>query len=299
MAKASRTVAYDLKGQIHKTLQGQIVEATESRSGQSVALKISYERHIKQCAENPEMEWTLYKHLYRDEAKIPHLIGYYGGFRTQIKKQNCICLVLEYVKGQDLLEFLLKHPLGLTEDLARSIILKIAQALKELHERKVVHLDLSPENVLIGDDGSVKLCDLGQGAFGPYVMNGPDAKKSKVIRQKSSYRAPEVADDEAWRYDGTKVDVWGLGVILWTLLTLSPPYGRPYDSAWYWLLGGRAALLHYFKSCTKREPSASLLDLFCSIFVRSPGARISLHHVLSHPWLAESDGQSTSNKKET
>lgn len=129
--------------------------------------------------------------------------------------------VVEYVEGKSLAEVRQKtqqlgQKIGWAE--AVSIVIEIAQALAHVHERAsadgtplgIVHRDLSPQNVMVGFGGEIKLIDFGT-ARG---QNRRCHTVAGVVFAKPGYVAPEIARHEVG--DG-RIDVYALGVILWEL----------------------------------------------------------------------------------
>jgi len=119
--------------------------------------------------------------------------------------------------------------------LVLEVLLKVCDALSFAHSRGVIHQDLKPENVMVGDQGQVYLMDWGiarlkdgaraaSPAPGAPRGHGKRYKKSPegVILGTPFYMAPERADPSA-RVD-ERSDVFSLGGILYEVLTLAPPY---------------------------------------------------------------------------
>lgn len=131
-------------------------------------------------------------------------------------------LALELVEGTDL-RALMKHrkpARGLTPCVAVFIATEIAEALAHAHEHvpgPVVHRDVSPANVLLGRDGSVKLTDFGLAKNVAEV--GP---QTKLTRGNLRYMAPEVLTGRM-RQD-PRSDLFALGVILYQCLSGARPY---------------------------------------------------------------------------
>ncbi|MBP9113386.1 MAG: protein kinase [Polyangiaceae bacterium] len=129
--------------------------------------------------------------------------------------------VVEYIEGRSLSEVRAKAgqtniKLGWPEAVA--IAIEIAQALGHIHERTgsdgqplgIVHRDLSPQNVMVGYSGEVKLIDFGT-ARG---LNRKCHTVAGVVFAKPGYVAPEVARQEVG--DG-RIDIYALGIMLWEL----------------------------------------------------------------------------------
>ncbi len=116
---------------------------------------------------------------------------------------------------------------------ALKIIGDIARALNAAHELEdpekghlgVVHQDVSPQNILIGYDGSIKLVDFGVARFGSL-----EGSRTESLRGKPSYASPEQI---AGKNIDRRTDVFALGVILWELLTGARLFKRETSAATY------------------------------------------------------------------
>ncbi len=130
-------------------------------------------------------------------------------------------LVMEYVRGPSLAQRLEDGPpLGVVESL--ELVGHLAEGLAAVHACGLLHRDVKPANILLGEDGRPRLVD-----FGLALAVGSDA-----LRQLSGtlpYMAPEQARGEVERIDA-RTDVFGLGAVLYHLLTGRPPY-LPGDGA--------------------------------------------------------------------
>ncbi len=120
-------------------------------------------------------------------------------------------LVLEMLHGETLQERLARGALPLAEAVAVGV--EVARALAHAHPRGVFHRDLKPSNVFLTEDGGVKVLDFGLASFfGPSGMRGGGTP---------GYMAPE-----QWRgeKEDARTDVFGLGVLLFEMLTGRLPY---------------------------------------------------------------------------
>ena len=105
-----------------------------------------------------------------------------------------------------------------------AIFTQICLALRYVHkEKKVVHRDLTPSNIMISADGVVKLADFG------LARQRSDAHTASVMDSVVGtvlYQCPEIIQAETY---GEKADVWALGCILYQMATLRPPFegGNP------------------------------------------------------------------------
>ena len=106
----------------------------------------------------------------------------------------------------------------MTEDLSKFYIASVLLALEYLHNNNIVYRDLKPENVFIDVNGHVKLGDFG---FAKVLDNG---NRTYTFCGTPGYVAPENVLAHGYNYS---VDWWGLGVVMYVLLTGRQPYSTP------------------------------------------------------------------------
>jgi len=124
---------------------------------------------------------------------------------------------MEYVDGGSLAQRLLAKPLNFRESAALLEIL--ARAMQVVHDRKLVHRDLKPGNILLMKNGSPKISD-----FGLAKRLGADLSVTATgtVMGTASYMAPEQARGD--KHIGHSVDIYALGAILYECLTGRPPF---------------------------------------------------------------------------
>lgn len=135
-------------------------------------------------------------------------------------------LVMEYVKGQDLLEYLKQRKYHLSEHHVKQIALSLLNGISYLHKLGVVHRDLKLENVImseLSDDAEPKIID-----FGLTKILTPHQKTSEPYGT-VGYAAPELLSCQPYSFN---VDVWSLGCICYALICGSLPFdaGRNEES---------------------------------------------------------------------
>ena len=130
-------------------------------------------------------------------------------------------LVMEYVAGQSLAE-LLAHQGRLAPRRAGELASQVCAALAAAHTQGVVHRDVKPGNVLVGGDGLVKVTDFGIAkAATSHTLTG-----SGMVLGTAAYLSPEQA--RGGPVDA-RSDLYGLGCVLYELLTGTPPFGSGAD----------------------------------------------------------------------
>lgn len=102
---------------------------------------------------------------------------------------------------------------------AVSITVQIGSALSYAHENGVIHRDIKPGNVLIADDGTVKLTDWGLSRF---IERADDTRNTSFSL---FYASPEQLAPEKYGNGDQRTDIYQLGVLLYELLCGAPPYG--------------------------------------------------------------------------
>jgi len=125
-------------------------------------------------------------------------------------------VVMELVPSSSLADLIrLRGPLTLEQGAA--VADAVAAALDSAHKAGITHRDVKPGNVLIADDGRIKLTDFG------IARNVADATMTSrgIMLGTPSFIAPEVASGAALT---TAADLWGLGATLWAAMSGQPPY---------------------------------------------------------------------------
>ena len=173
--------------------------------------------------------------------------------------ESQLYLVLEYVEGASL-EALLEVSPSVEPAIALAVARAAAEGMRHAHEHSdgaVLHLDLSPDNILVSRDGEVKITDFGSGRR----VSVPG--KTGLVQGKWPYMSPEQIRGERL---GPKSDVWSLGVVLFQLVTGALPFDGPNASA------VREAVLRG----TRAEAPPALDGLFDEVLEPRPERRASI-----------------------
>ncbi|KAL5966797.1 MAP/microtubule affinity-regulating kinase 3, partial [Taenia solium] len=132
-----------------------------------------------------------------------------------IANEKVLYLVMEYASGGEVFDFLVTHG-KMAEREARAKFRQIVSAVQYCHQKKIVHRDLKAENLLLDAQMNVKIADFG------FSNEFSSDKKLDTFCGSPPYAAPELF--EGRKYDGPEVDVWSLGVILYTLVSGALPF---------------------------------------------------------------------------
>ncbi|XP_047303464.1 serine/threonine-protein kinase Nek10 isoform X8 [Homo sapiens] len=145
----------------------------------------------------------------------PNIVRYYKTFL----ENDRLYIVMELIEGAPLGEHFSslkeKHH-HFTEERLWKIFIQLCLALRYLHkEKRIVHRDLTPNNIMLGDKDKVTVTD-----FGLAKQKQENSKLTSVVGT-ILYSCPEVLKSEPY---GEKADVWAVGCILYQMATLSPPF---------------------------------------------------------------------------
>ncbi|XP_060624926.1 cyclin-dependent kinase 1 [Anolis sagrei] len=251
--------------------------------------------------------------LESDEEGVPSTAIREVSLLKELHHPNIVCLqdvlmqdsrlylIFEFL-SMDLKKYLDSIPSGqfLDRMLVKSYLHQILQGIEFCHSRRVLHRDLKPQNLLIDDNGVIKLADFGLArAFGIPVR----VYTHEVVTL--WYRSPEVLLG-AVRYS-TPVDVWSIGTIFAEMATKKPLFhgdseidqlfrifralGTPNNDVWPEV----ESLQDYKNTFPKWKPSSLAsqvkhlddngLDLLSKMLIYDPAKRISGRAALNHPYF--------------
>ncbi|KAG6604582.1 CAMKK/CAMKK-META protein kinase [Phytophthora cinnamomi] len=198
-------------------------------------------------------------------------------------KMNKLFLVLEYMKHGDMLSFQKKkHPQGMLENLRdrdlHSVFLQVILGLAYLHEQKIVHGDIKPQNLLVGEKDVVKIADFG-------ISQSLYGSKQKItdVAGTPAFMSPEMCSGE--EYSGQLADVWALGATIFMLKFGNPPF----------LAKSAMQMFERIQNDPLVFPSAIdplLAHLLNGMLTKTPQKRLTLLDVMVHPWVTKNEKHS-------
>ncbi|XP_034360987.1 sperm motility kinase 1-like [Arvicanthis niloticus] len=261
---------YDILRTIGEGSYAQVKLANHRLTGTAVAIKVLLKEKIHYYLISTEVE--IMKRMNHPNIVSLHQI---------IETEKNVFLILELADGHELLNWI-KQSGFLPEGLARKIFRQIVHAMCYCHDICVVHRDLKPDNIMVDSTGKVKIVDFGLGAF---VKPG---KKLSRFCGALQFSAPEFFLAEP--YDGTKVDAWNLGIILYFMVTGALPFeGATYKALERQVLLGRYAIPRH---CHLSKELREIIRLLLTV---DPSERPALKDIMAHPWLKKEEPSSSSH----
>jgi serine/threonine protein kinase len=212
--------------------------------------------HAVQTPEDREMVLKEGQALAR--VRSPYVAQCYGVERHE----DVPYLVIEYIPGQSLTELHRTRPLAPAR--ALELMAQAAEGLSAVHACGLLHRDLKPGNILVGDDGVPRLVDFGMAkAVGDEDLHH--------ISGTLPYMPPEQARGESDRIDA-RTDLFGLGAVLYALLTGGPPH-RETDKEALW----RAARAGDVVPARERNPKLpkAVNELCMRCLTKDPSGRFA------------------------
>ncbi|XP_065739850.1 serine/threonine-protein kinase MARK1 isoform X7 [Phocoena phocoena] len=186
-----------------------------------------------------------------------------------IETEKTLYLVMEYASGGEVFDYLVAHG-RMKEKEARAKFRQIVSAVQYCHQKCIVHRDLKAENLLLDADMNIKIADFG---FSNEFTVG---SKLDTFCGSPPYAAPELFQGK--KYDGPEVDVWSLGVILYTLVSGSLPFdGQNLKELRERVLRGKYRIPFYM--------STDCENLLKKLLVLNPIKRGSLEQIMKDRWM--------------
>eukprot|EP01064_Diplonema_japonicum_P029881 TRINITY_DN4934_c1_g1_i2.p1 TRINITY_DN4934_c1_g1~~TRINITY_DN4934_c1_g1_i2.p1 ORF type:complete len:588 (+),score=94.79 TRINITY_DN4934_c1_g1_i2:48-1811(+) len=216
-------------------------------------------------------------------SKLKHRnIVRYLGVSIEANELN---IFMEYVQGGSLGALSRRHGQRLEELSVAAYVKQILMGVDYLHENKIIHRDLKGDNILIANDGCIKLADFGTSKK---IQN---ETQHSAIHGTPLWMAPEAITktDEVT----LKADIWSVGCVICELLNCGkPPWPMAWESSWQAIY----TIGNWKKPLPPEIPeglSSVTMDLLYKCFEPMPTRRSCAKELLSHAWLEESCGDST------
>ncbi|KAI8377248.1 kinase-like domain-containing protein [Blakeslea trispora] len=245
---------------------GSVYKAQELMSGHIVALKILKKKELEEHKVEPFIKREIEIQGHLNHPNITRLYGYFHD-------QEQIYLVLEYAGDSDLYTCLETHKL-FTEAEAANYIVEIADALAYMHQLGVFHRDIKLENILISQNGTLKIADFG------WAVYDPNPRRNTFCGT-LDYLPPEMIKRQS---HGASVDIWALGILCYELLVGQAPFEDPksrveegHEATYRRIVEGRITF--------PPDLSDGAKQFVLKCLQKDPYQRISMATVMKDPWI--------------
>lgn len=227
---------YEIENKIGEGGMGVVYKAQDMKLGRSVAIKF-LPPHLASSMEN--------KSRFLQEAKAaaalnhPNILSIY-----EIDEQDgSLFIVMEFIEGKTLKSYIynIKSGSGIPYIQASEWLMQIGQGLKAAHDKNIIHRDIKSENIMITNDGQLKIMDFGLAK----LQGNSGLTKTGTSLGTLSYMSPEQAQGLPADH---RSDIWSLGVVFYEMLTGETLFKAEHEAALLYLI------------VNEEPPAPSLLD---------------------------------------
>jgi serine/threonine protein kinase len=256
---------------------GEVFQVRHRDSGQVYAMKVLRKNRI--IPENL-LRYAMTERNVLSYMHHPYIVSLYFAFQTS---QNLV-MVLQFCPGGNLQQ-LIERVRRVPEPVARLYTAEILLALCHIHERSIVFRDLKPDNIVIDEGGHAVLTDFGLSKEGVSHLH-----RTRSFCGSVAFLAPEILRRQGHNHT---VDIYGLGVVLFDMLTGLPPFYHPdRETLFTNIRHSRLQIPRYVS-----EPATSLIE---SLMVREPSGRLganSTEDIKEHRFFSTIDFEAVMNRE--
>lgn len=276
---------YRLLERIGKGGSGFVVVGKHITQGTTVAIKIV-----------PKNNGNIAKEVkFMKMVNHPFVVQFY----EYLEDENNYYIVMEYVEGETLLDFIMHQEAPIEDWLIKHIFCELISCVRYLHNvLKLVHRDLKLENIMLDKNMNIRLID-----FGLSNVSKEGSYYFKTVCGSPQYSAPEMIMGQEYSY---AVDIWSLGVILYALSYRTFPFtdqntkllfSKIVETEPFYGIGPLNVVKSTIQECLQKDPKKrpTVEELFCNQWVKSYPNKAMFHPSfgISEGWFLNTENQST------
>ena len=224
--------------------------------------------HKNRLVEKNRVDYIMQERNALTTVNSPFIVQLYYAFQNERKCYLC----LEYVPGGDLFAHMRRVGTIPFKDVTLYTA-EIAVALNSLHKNHIIYRDLKPENVLLDEEGHIKLTDFG---LSKNYGNDSEYEKATSFCGTVEYLAPEIIAREPY---GIEIDWWSLGILIYEMLFKTTPFYSLNISKIYQKIQKSAVIF-------PGSVDKNVVSLIKGLLEKDPKKRFGFEEVMSHPLLS-------------
>ena len=244
---------------------GSVRLGINKQTGEKVAIKILEKIKLTRSTDKVRLrrEISILKKL-----RHPNIVQLYSVIETQ----HQIFLIMEYVKGQELYQYILLNK-KMSEEEACFYFKQIISGIEYLQKLKISHRDIKSENILIEQNTKkIKIIDFG-------LSNTYGDKDNELLQTACGspfYAPPEMLKGELYR--GFGVDIWSVGIVLYAMICGFLPFeGEDNNILFQKIIDGNFSI--------PTHVSKQGRELLYQLLNKNPKKRITVSQIKKHPWI--------------
>ena len=204
---------YTIVSKLYSSARSHVFRAVDDETQEQVVIKVP---SVELSNDSAHLERLMLEEWIARRIDSAHVLKP----TKQTRKRNYFYIVLEFIEGQTLAQWMIDNPKPSVESV-RNIIEQIAQGLRAFHRLDMLHQDLRPENIMIDNSGIVKIIDFGSTSVAG-IEDMMSSDEEQAILGTVQFTAPEYFLGE---FATAKADQFSLAVIAYHMLSGKLPYG--------------------------------------------------------------------------
>lgn len=242
---------------------GHVYKAYDNHRNRMVAIK-------KMILDSqPDKGILLNEMIIMRDLKHKNIVNMFESYLVHDANFDQLWVIMEYLEAGELYGLL---RLGMQEHQISYVSKCVLKALKFLHLNRIIHRDIKSTQILISNDGKVKLADFG------LVAHFDDLNERKKLVGTMDWIAPEILRGCGQSYN-EKIDIWSLGIVVVEMVEIETPYYHLKTNQ-----GVTDAILNNYPHRLKK--GSPMLKCFEErMLVKNPAKRWSAEELLAHPFI--------------